>query len=406
MTDTLVAAPFHTMTLAELLALQIPELEWAVDGVLPLGSFTLLAAREKAGKSLLAVDLCCSVALGETFMDRAVRQGPALLVPAEENIRDVRARIIQRMNGREDADLRVLPVNGFTEDVLRIDQGDSLMRLLATIEELRPVVVVLDPMRELHNLAENDADDMGPMLRPLRQIAHATNTALLMNHHMSRMGTSRGSTAIRASVDQEWAFKRTDNEEVWESSPSEGTLRVEGRFGPRQMVNLRLGEFGRWDVSNIPIVPDGSIRARILEALRRAPAGLDADELTRCLDSPKKTIQNALANLIRESIPPIQATGKGIKGDPRRFVAIDPLLFDTFSGSNRNNVGNDFVKSSYNGHVTKIIPDVPVAIGGNHFGNDFGNNPMGVYVCDQCALPRSLDGTKCPNCGATKGHMR
>jgi RecA-family ATPase len=51
-------------------------------------------------------------------------------------------------------------------------------RLYATVKAQDPVVVVLDPMRELHGQREDSADDMGPLLRPLRQLAHETNTAV------------------------------------------------------------------------------------------------------------------------------------------------------------------------------------------------------------------------------------
>ena len=51
---------------------------------------------------------------------------------------------------------------------------------------------------------------MAPLLKPLRQLAHHRNLALVVNHHQNRGGTFRGSTAIRAAFDQEWAFTRTD----------------------------------------------------------------------------------------------------------------------------------------------------------------------------------------------------
>ena len=76
------AVLYRPLTLRELYSFEIPRREWVVDEILPRGSLTLLAAREKAGKSLLAVDLCCSVAAGEPFLDRAVTPGPTLLVPA------------------------------------------------------------------------------------------------------------------------------------------------------------------------------------------------------------------------------------------------------------------------------------------------------------------------------------
>src|SRR5690348_4300651 len=103
MTDPGCAGGFTPLALHELFALDLPEVEWAVDGILPLGSAGLLSAREKAGKGLLTIDLCASIAHGEPFLDRAVREGPTIYCAAEEHLRDVRERIATRVGDRRDA---------------------------------------------------------------------------------------------------------------------------------------------------------------------------------------------------------------------------------------------------------------------------------------------------------------
>ncbi len=323
------ATPYRTLDLVELFALELPPLEYAVEGVLPLGSLTMLAAREKAGKSLLAVDLCCSIALGEPFVGRAVLEGSALLVPAEENIREVRQRIETRLAGRRDALLRVLPADGFIEEnLLRLDEPGSMLRLRATILEVEPVVVVLDPMRELHGLSENEADEMGPLMRPLRQLAHETNTAIVLNHHMNKGGGTRGSTAIRAGVDQEWSFERTDDGKDQEAAGATGTITVVGRFGPRQVIGIKLGAGLRWEPA-IPMLDMGrgrNARDRVMAALHHAVGGLDIDALVAVTGDQKKTVQNAVTHLLNETPSPIVADGSGARNDPRRFRAADQHL--------------------------------------------------------------------------------
>ena len=101
------------------------------------------------------------------------------------------------------------------------------------------MLVVLDTLRELHTSQEDRSDEMGPLLRPVRQLAHQTGTTILVNHHQNRGGTFRGSTAIRAAFDLEWAFTRTDDDD--EAGDPKGTLKVEGRHGPRTILKVRLG---------------------------------------------------------------------------------------------------------------------------------------------------------------------
>lgn len=408
------SAALHPLTLDELFALELPPVTYVVDDVLPAGSLTLLAAREKSGKSLQQVDLCCSVALGEPFLDRAVRQGPALYVPAEENLRDVRARISARLDERRDGPLYTLPVNGFTEDRLRLDDLESLQALHDVIKDCQPAVVCLDPFRELHGLAENDADAMGPLLRPLRQIAHETNTALVLAHHMSRHGQARGSTAIRASVDQEWAFTRTD--EVADSADAAGAvgrLVIEGRFGPRQVIGIRLEDGLRWKPANLVIAePTAALRDRIIAHLEIVDDWVDVDDLAEGLEVAKKTIQNTISKMLREQPLPIAVTGTGKSNEPRRFHALTHNLWnDPENGSrtappythgNREPVPmgsrND---GSRTGDDFGSVPDSHPSRGGGD-GNRFaGKNAENHSTCCDCdaLLPHGRN-YRCDDCRA------
>jgi hypothetical protein len=319
---------YRPLTLRELYSFEIPRREWVVDEILPRGSLTLLAAREKAGKSLLAVDLCCSVAAGEPFLDRAVTPGPTLLVPAEDHIREIQDRVQTRLGGRDDPPVLVLPVNGFTEDHIRLEDPASMQGLYDLLATEEVATMVLDPMRELHHQREDSADDMGPLLAPLRQMAHQTNTAIVLNHHMSRSGHSRGSTAIKAAADQEWAFQRTTTEDGSLEETVRGTIRVEGRFGPPLSVHVELIETLRWQVVDAqPRQREGaSARGRVLSLLRTTGEWLEAQILADRLGEPVKTIQNVISVLLGEESPLIVHRGSGRRNDPRQYHAPDPVV--------------------------------------------------------------------------------
>ena len=319
---------YRPLSLSELYAIQVPPIEYVVDGILPLGSLTLLAAREKAGKSLLAVDLCCSVAAGEPFLDRGVAPGPTLLVPAEDHVREVRDRIRERLAGRDEPPVLVLPVNGFTDDRIRLEDPASLQGLFNLLVQEEIAVAVLDPMRELHHQREDSSDDMGPLLAPLRQMAHQTNAAIVLIHHMSRQGHARGSTAIKAAVDQELAFHRAAKEDGSLDDQVRGTIRVEGRFGPPVVIHARLGNALRWELADpVLLVGDSEgTRARILNLLRSKADWMAAEGIAAETGVAKKTVQNTISIMLSEPAPLITHQGTGRKGDPRQFHAIDPVL--------------------------------------------------------------------------------
>lgn len=316
---------FSPLSLEQLFALELPEVEYVVDGILPLGSAALLSAREKAGKGLITLDLCAAVALGEPFLDRAVREGPVIYCAAEEHIRDVRQRIATRLGERRDAPLYVLPLDGSTGDRLNLDDPETMQQLWNMVVSLEPVVIVLDTLRELHDRQEDKSDEMGPLLRPVRQLAHQTNVAIVVNHHQNRGGTFRGSTAIRAAFDLEWAFNRTDAGD--EAGDPKGTLRVEGRHGPRTILTVRLGQGLRWELDQPTLVSrEAGGRERILSHLAAVNSGQTAEEIAAGTSIKLKTVQNVVAALQKQLPPPLAVQGTGAKNDPRRYHALTSRL--------------------------------------------------------------------------------
>ena len=84
------------------------------------------------------------------------------------------------------------------------------------------LLVLPTTLRELHSSQEDRSDEMGRLLRPVRQLAHQSGTTIPVNQQQDRGGTFRGSPAIRAAFDLGWAFARTDDDDA-EGDPK-GTL--------------------------------------------------------------------------------------------------------------------------------------------------------------------------------------
>ncbi len=396
-------APFRPLSVDDLFALELPTTEFVVDEILPLGSSTLLTAREKAGKGLLTIDLCCSVALGEPFLDRAVRPSPAIYMPAEEHITLVRSRIEARLAGRRrDCPLYVLPLNGFTEDRLKLDDPEAMERLYEMLLEYEPGVAVVDTMREVHDLHEDSSDEMGPLLRPFRQMAHETNTALILNHHMNKGGTSRGSTAIRAAFDQEWAFRRPEDRQDAPDEALRGLLTVEGRFGPRQSIGIQLGDGLHWQTQTAVLVGGEAGNQERILTLLRAKGPLDAEDIATGLTvtgSPvsKKTVQNIIARMLRAQPSPIVSEGTGRKNEPRRFQVVDPAFWDAPSAPSSSDGSESGENQSMTDASEGMVPDSQDSNGtgiGNHSAEAMRcaepgcDEPVPVgrkYLCERCS---------------------
>jgi hypothetical protein len=159
-------------------------------------------------------------------------------------------------------------------------------------------------------------------------MAHQTNTAIVLNHHMSRSGHSRGSTAIKAAADQEWAFQRTTTADGSLEETVGGTIRVEGRFGPPLSMPVELSETLRWQVVDAQPLPHegASARGRVLTLLRTTGEWLGAQGIADRLEEPVKTIQNTISVLLAEESPLIVHRGSGRRNDPRQYHAPNPVV--------------------------------------------------------------------------------
>jgi hypothetical protein len=161
---------------------------WLVEHLWQEGAFGLVAAEPKALKSYLTLQIAISVAAGRKLFNRFAipNPGPILMFSAEggKGLIARRARSMARAMG---IDLALLDFQIIDLAVLRLDDRATVGALLSTVEEVRPRLILLDPLRELHGGDENDSAAVAALLAPLRQIQHAHPAcAVMVVHHMSK----------------------------------------------------------------------------------------------------------------------------------------------------------------------------------------------------------------------------
>ena len=85
----------------------VPERQWLVDGLIPMGKVTLLGGDGGTGKSLLTVQLLVAVATGGSWIGRGVTAGTAVYLSAEDDDDELHWRIddVARADGLSKADL-------------------------------------------------------------------------------------------------------------------------------------------------------------------------------------------------------------------------------------------------------------------------------------------------------------
>lgn len=175
---------------------------WLIEPLWPHSAVGIAGGQPKSWKSWLALDAAISVASDTPCLGRfPVRHpGTTLVYLAEDALQDVRARIEcicrSRALALEQLDLRVV-----AEPVLRLDQELDRERLRDAVAELRPRLLVLDPLVRLHRLDENNSQEVSGLLGYLRELQREHDVSVLLVHHTSKRSHARHGQSLRGSSD-------------------------------------------------------------------------------------------------------------------------------------------------------------------------------------------------------------
>lgn len=221
-------APLKLFTAKQLQEMEIPPLQYVVDGLLPEG-LALLIAPPKYGKSWFALQLCVSVARGVPFLGFQTAPGTVLYLALEDNER--------RLKDRQEAFLSgsTAPENFFMAVTSAII-GDGLEAQLAEFieqhKDTRLIVVdVLAKIRPISgrgnvNAYYSDYQDMAP----LKALADKYHIAVLVLHHYRKsqddsdfLNNASGSNGIAGSADTILGINKPSRE------AENATLLVTGR---------------------------------------------------------------------------------------------------------------------------------------------------------------------------------
>jgi len=178
-----------------------PEHRWLIEPLWAAQAVGIVGGEPKCCKSFLALDLALAVAAGAPCLRcfPPAQTGRVLLYAAEDALHVVR----QRLHGLALAagvDFATLDIEVITAPSLRLDLPADQERLRATVETLRPTLLVLDPFVRLHRIDENVAADVAPVLAALRDLQRHYACAVLLVHH-ARKGAAhlRAGQALRGS---------------------------------------------------------------------------------------------------------------------------------------------------------------------------------------------------------------
>jgi hypothetical protein len=210
-----------------------PEHRWLVQDLWADEAVGIIGGEPKCGKSFLALDLLVAVAAGVPCVRRfaPARRGPVLLYAAEDALHLVRTRL-EGICLAAGVTLAELPIHVITAPSLRLDLPEDRAHLQATVDGLRPILLVLDPFVRLHRIDENASSEVAPLLAYLRDLQRRFALAVALVHHARKGGQAlragqalRGSSEFHAWGDSNLYLRRVDDRLL---------LSIEHRAAPSQ----------------------------------------------------------------------------------------------------------------------------------------------------------------------------
>src|SRR5271165_2078219 len=199
---------------------------WLVEELWGAQSVGVIGGAPKCAKTWLGLDMALSVATGTACLGKyAVPEpGPVLVYLAEDALPVVRQRVAGMARHRG-LDLAGVDVHVITAPVLRLDRDPDRTRLLEAARQLRPRLLLLDPLVRLHGIDENNAGEVAALLAYFRSLQRQLGLSVVLVHHTRKNAAGgvaagqglRGSSDIHAFGDSNLYLRRSQEHLVLQS---------------------------------------------------------------------------------------------------------------------------------------------------------------------------------------------
>ena len=173
---------------------------WILEPLIPFEAITIIDGLGGSGKSWFALDIAYSIGLGKDFLGMfpVRRSGTVLYLTAEEvpqmflhRLKAIRSYYEANMNfawiSLLDKRLELSPY------LCRRIKGSQIVTDMAKvlewlIDEVKPVLVILDAFVNFYGLDENDSEDTMFFYDVLKHLMRKYETAFLLLHHQNKEG--------------------------------------------------------------------------------------------------------------------------------------------------------------------------------------------------------------------------
>lgn len=161
----------------------------------------LLVSNPKIGKSMLALQLSCSVINGTSFLGYKVNPSPVLYISTESDSGQLKERLdFMELEVKKDS---LFPID--RQNKINITLRDLEYDIKIFSEENNGRLIIIDMLKDIDfgiDYDINNYQDIAQKVLPkLRYFGDKYNVTFLLTHHLNKNGKTLGSVALDATVD-------------------------------------------------------------------------------------------------------------------------------------------------------------------------------------------------------------
>jgi AAA domain len=173
---------------------------YLIDGLIPERSLGLLVGDSGLGKSPLAYQMGICVAAGIPFLGMPTQKSRVLYMDFENGLHDVNG-LVSRLStylelSKPPDDLVLWNINHSPRDF-----GQAGRSFVDLIRDVRPGLVLIDPMSAVHAAVEKSNGDATTFYQLLRRLIHDCGCSIINLHHRKKPPPPRPGQLITQSIE-------------------------------------------------------------------------------------------------------------------------------------------------------------------------------------------------------------
>jgi hypothetical protein len=190
----------------DLLTQDFPPTPWIIRGLLQESAMGIIGGEPKSNKTWAAIEWVVAIASNTKCFGQfpVIKQGKVALFLAEDAERAARNRLVATCHSRGIAPADVLGNIAYVcRHPMNLADDVELSILIASIRRIKPILAIIDPLRDVHRVNEDSATDMADILARLRAVRDLTDASIAITHHSAKAskdsGNRRGGQKLRGS---------------------------------------------------------------------------------------------------------------------------------------------------------------------------------------------------------------